>query len=296
MMRVNKKVLIGVIIVGLILFFSNPCLAGMTVQKVISNMQKVYEKQMKGINDYTVIQKNTGGMAELAGGTTTYYKKAKINGKVIYKTRTESEVMGKNIVAIYDGNYLWSENPMTGEINKKTSEHYSVQMWKNLDPAKTHYLGEEEIEGEKTYVLKTDDPFQIMGMGQMMSQQRGGSAGAWGKIWISSKTWMPVRMLIVIKVKAEERTGGMAMITKMTIDIKDYRQVSTMLHPYQTVMNMAMEMDTSGLSEEEKKEKEETMKMMSAMMSRMGDIKAETVDIKVNTGLSDDLFDGTKLK
>lgn len=296
MMRANKKVLIGIIIVGLILFFSNSCLAGMTVQKVISNMQKVYEKQMKGINDYTVIQENSGGMAEMAGGTTTYYKKAKINGKVIYKTRTESEVMGKNIVAIYDGNYIWSENPMTGEINKKTSEHYSVQMWKNLDPAKTHYLGEEEIEGEKTHVLKTDDPFQIMGMGQMMSQQGGGSAGAWGKIWISSKTWMPVRMLIVIKVKAEERTGGMAMITKMTIDIKDYRQVSTMLHPYQTVMNMAMEMDTSGLSEEEKKEKEETMKMMSAMMSGMGDIKTETVDIKVNTGLSDDLFDGTKLK
>ncbi len=204
--------------------------------------------------------------------------------------------MGKNIVAIYDGNYLWSENPMTGEIKKEIAEHYSVQMWRNLDPAKTHYLGEEEIEGEKTYVLKTDDPFQIMGMGQMMSQQRGGSAGAWGKIWISSKTWMPVRMLIVIKVKAEERTGGMAMITKMTIDIKDYRQVSTMLHPYQTVMNMAMEMDTSGLSEEEKKEKEETMKMMSAMMSGMGAIKTETVDIKVNTGLSDDLFDGTKLK
>ena len=298
MMRVNKKILIGVIIVGLILFFSNPCLAGMTVQKVISNMQKAYEKQMKGINDYTVVQKNTGGMSDLVGGTTTYYKKAKIKGKVIYKTRTESEVMGENVVAIYDGNYYWSENPMTGEIKKEIAEHDSVQMWRNLDPAKTHYLGEEEIEGEKTYVLKTDDPFQIMGMGQMMSQQGGGSAGAWGKIWISSKTWMPIRMLIVIKVKAEERTGGMAMITKMTIDIKDYRQVSTMLHPYQTVMNMAMEMeiDTSGLSEEEKKEEEETMKMMSAMMSGMGAIKTETVDIKVNTGLSDDLFDGNKIE
>ena len=295
-MRVNKKVLIGVIIVGLILFFSNPCLAGMTVQKVISNMQKTYEKQMKGINDYTVIQENTGGMADLAGGTTTYYKRAKVNGKVIYKTRTESEVMGKNVVGIYDGNYLWSQNPMTGEIKKEISERYSVQMWRNLDPAKTHYLGEEEIEGEKTYVLKTDDPFQIIGMGQMMSQQRGESAEAWGKIWISSKTWMPVRMLIVIKPESKQETGGMAMIMKMTMDFKDYRQVSTMLHPYQMVMNMAMEMDTSGLSEEEKKEEEETMKMMSAMMSGMGPIETETVDIKVNTGLSDDLFDGTKLK
>ena len=55
-------------------------------------------------------------------------------------------------------------------------------------------------------------------------------------------------------------------------------------------------MDTSGLSEEEKKEQESMIQMMSAMMSGMGSFKIDTVDIKVNTGLSDDLFDGTKLK
>lgn len=88
----------------------------------------------------------------------------------------------------------------------------------------------------------------------------------------------------------------MAMNTKMTTDLKDYRQVSTMLHPYQLVMNMVMEIDTSGLSEEEKKEQEQAMKMMQAMMSGMGSFTIETLDIKVNTGLSDDLFDGSKLE
>ncbi|MCG2761740.1 MAG: hypothetical protein L6253_00940 [Candidatus Atribacteria bacterium] len=299
MLRVNKKILIGIIIVGLILFFSSYCLAGMNVQEIISNMQKTYEKQMKGINDYTIVQKGTGGMAALAGETTTYYKKAEIKGEVIYKTRTESEVMGMAMVSIYDGNYIWSKNPMTGEIEKKISEYNPGEMWKNIDLNKSQYLGEEEIDGEKTYVLKIDNPLQLIGNQQIMSSQggeSGGSAEAWGKLWISNKTWIPLRMFTEMKVKPEGGEKGMAMNIKMTIDFKDYRQVGTLLHPYQLVINTAMEIDTSGLSEEEKKEQEQAMQMMSAMASGMGSFTMETIDIKVNTGLSGDLFDGSKLE
>ena len=299
MLRVNKKILIGMIIVCLILFLSSTCVAGMSVQEVISNMQKTYEKQMKGINDYTIVQKGTGGVAALAGETTTYYKKAEIKGEVIYKTRTESVVMGMAMVSIYDGNYNWSNNPMTGEIEKKIAEYNPGQIWKNIDLAKSQYLGEEGIDGEKTYILQIDNALQVMGNQQAMYQQgseSGGFAEAWGKLWISSKSWMPLRMLMEFKAKSMEEAGGMTMIMKMTTDLKDYRQVGTMLHPYQLVMSMGMEIDTSGLSEEEKKEQEQAMQMMSAMMSGMGSFTIETIDIKVNTGLSDDLFDGSKLE
>jgi len=299
MFRANKKILIGIIIVCLILFLSSTCVAGMTVQEVIGNMQKTYEKQMKGINDYTIVQKGTGGVAALAGETTIYYKKAEIKGEVIYKTRTESEVMGMAMVSIYDGNYNWTKNPMTGEIEKKISEYNPGQMWKNIDLTKSKYLGEEEIDGEKTYILQIDNALQVMGNQQAMSSQGGeseGSAEASGKLWINSKTWMPVRMLMVMKAKPGEGAEGMAMNTEMTTDLKDYRQVGTMLHPYQLVMNMEMVIDTSGLSEEEKKEQEQAMQMMKSMMSGMGSFSIDTVDIKVNSGLSDDLFDGSKLE
>jgi len=299
MLRANKKILIGIIIVCLILFLSSICVAGMSVQEVISNMQKTYEKQMKGINDYTIVQKGTGGMAALAGETTTYYKKAEIKGEVIYKTRTESEVTGMAMVSIYDGNYNWTKNPMTGEIEKKISEYNPGQMWKNIDLTKSQYLEEEEIDGEKTYVLEIDNALQVMGNQQAMSPQGGqseGSAEAWGKLWISSKTWMPVRMFMEMKAKPEGGAKEMAMNTKVTTDFKDYRQVGTMLHPYQLIMNMAMEIDTSGLSEEEKKEQEQAIQMMQSMMSGMGSFSIDTVDIKVNTGLSGDLFDGSKLE
>jgi outer membrane lipoprotein-sorting protein len=299
MLRTNKKILIGIIIVYLILFLGSTCVAGMSVQEVISNMQKTYDKQMKGINDYTIIQKGTEGMAAMAGETTIYYKRAEIKGEFIYKTRTESEVMEMAMVSIYDGNYIWSKNPITGEIEKKTAEYDPGKMWKNLGLTKTEYLGEEEIEGEKTYVLQVEDALQVMGNQQATSTQGGqseGSVESWGKLWISSKTWMPVRMLMVFKAKSGGQAGEMAMNTKMTTDMKDYRQVGTMLHPYQLVVNMAMEMDTSGLSEEEKKEQEQVMQMMQSMMSGMGSFSIDTIDIKVNTGLSADLFDGSKLE
>ena len=299
MLRTNKKISIGIIMVCLILFIGSTCAAGMSAQEVISNMQKTYEKQMKGINDYTVVQKGTGGVAALAGETTVYHKKAEIKGEVIYKTRTESEAMGMSIVSIYDGNYNWTKNPMTGEIEKKVSEFNPGQIWKNIDLSKSKYLGEEEIDGGKTYILQIDNAMQVMGNPQNFSPQGGeseGTAESSGKLWISSKTWMPVRMLIIMKTKPGEGAEGMAMNTEITTDLKDYRQVGSMLHPYQLVMSMAMEMDTSGLSEEEKKEQEQAMQMMQSMMSGMGSFTIETLDLKVNTGLSDDLFDGTKLE
>lgn len=300
MLRTNKQISIGILIICLILFIGSTCAAGMSAQELISNMQKTYEKQMKGINDYTVVQKGTGGVAALAGETTIYYKKAEIKGEVIYKTRTESEAMGMAIVTIYDGTYNWTKNPISEEIEKKISEYNPGQIWKNIDLAKSKYLGEEEIDGEKTYILQIDNAMQVMGNQVNMSPQGGqseGSVESWGKLWISSKTWMPVRMFMVMKAKPGEGAEGMAMNTEVTTDLKDYRQVGTMLHPYQLVMNMSMEIDTSGLSEEEKKEQEQAMQMMKSMMSALGgSFTVETLDLKVNTGLSDALFDGSKLE
>lgn len=298
-MGASKKTMIVILILSLILFLSSPCLAGMTVQEVISNMQKAYEKQMKGVNDFTVIHRSTGGMAALAGDTVTHYKKVKLDGQDIYKSRIESQVMGMDMVIINDGKYYWTTNPMTGEIDKEISEHDSVQIWRNLDPVRTQYLGEEEVNGEKAYVLKFDNPIQVMGKQQAMSQQEEEPeepGEMWGTLWISSKTWMPLRMLMEFKAESMEEAEEMIMIMKMTTDLKDYRQVGTMLHPHQMVMSTTMELDTTGLSEEEKKEGQAMMQMMSAMMSGMGSFTIDTIDIKVNTGLSDDLFDGNKLE
>jgi len=282
------------IAVGFIIFFNCSCLAAISVSEIINNMLKAYEKQMAGISDYTVVQKPIGGIAAMAGETKIYYKKAKVGGEEIYKTRTETEVMGMSMVSVYDGKYNWTTNPMTGKVESELAEGNPAQFWKNIEAAKTKYLGEEMIDGEKAYVLQIDNALQVMGsqQAQAATMQQEGSQEASGKLWISSKTWMPLRMVMIIKASSEE----MAMNTTTTSDFKDYRQVGSMLHPFQLVMKTNTEIDTSGMSAEDREDAEQTMQMMQSMMSGMGSFTIETVDIKINTGLSDDLFDGTKLK
>ena len=300
MLKAAKKVMIGVILTGSVVFFSSSCFGAMTAEKVIKNIERAYEKQMKQVEDVTMVQKATGGMAALFGETITYQKRAKVEERVIYKTRTETKAMGMPVVTIYDGKYHWSVNPLSGKVEKEEAYRDPVQIWRNLDPSQTHYLGQEEIEGEKTHLLKIDDPFKVLGK-QPALPPRGqqdlgeGEVSMSGKLWISDKTWMLLRFQMTIESKSIEEGKEVTSTWKMTTDLKDYRKVNTMLIPYKTVLNTAMEMDMSGLSEEERKEQEQMMEMMQQFMGGMGSFEIQTTEVKVNTGLSDDLFDGTKL-
>jgi len=297
MLRLEKKIGASILVLSLILLSTSISGVGISGQEIINNMQKAYEKQMAGINDYMVIQKASGGVAAMAGETKIYYQKAKVEGEEIYKMRTESQPMGMTYVSIYDGKYNWTTNFMTGKIEKELAESNPSQFWKNINLDKIKYLGEEMIDGERAYILQIENALQVMGSQQAQARymQGEGPQEALGKLWISSKTWMPLRMQLVLKTDSEGTK--MNMIT--TTNFKDYRQVGTMLHPFQLVMEISTEVEelgTAGMSEEEKKEKEEAMELMQSMMSGMGSFTIETVDLKVNIGLSDDLFDGTKLK
>ena len=293
--NIRKKYIL-VITLSIILFLSNTCLAAISVQEIINNLQKEYEQQMAGVNDYSIIQKPSGGIASFAGETKIFYKKARINGEDVYKTRTETEVMGMDFISIYDGKYNWSTDPMTGEIEKELAQTNPAQFWKNINLSNTSYLGEDTIDGEKVYLLQIENALQVMGglQAQASSIQDDGLELATGKLWISSKTWIPLRMQMTIKAGSEGEDIAMNLIS--TTDFRDYRQVGSMLHPFQLIMSTSTEIDTSGMSEEEKEEQEEAMRMVQSMMSGMGSFTIDTMDLSVNAGLSDDLFDGTKLE
>jgi len=114
---------------------------------------------------------------------------------------------------------------------------------------------------------------------------------AWGKLWISDKTWMIVRWLMTIKSKSIQEGKEVITTMKITTDLKDYQKHNTMLIPHKVVINTTIEMDMPGSSEEEIKQ----MEMMQQFMGGMGSSEIEITEVKVNTGLSDDLFDPTKL-
>lgn len=285
----NKKAMI-LMVGGLIFCLTGACLAKMSAQQVINQMRGAYEQRMSGIDDLTMVTKGTAGIMAMMGETTVYKKRAKIAGKTVYKTRTEMQFMGKPLVTIYDGEYEWSVDPMSGQVKKEKKDLAPdwTRIWEVLDLSQMQYVGTDDLDGEAAHVLKMDDLTEgikkLMPALQQTGPSQEGEWSGWAKMWINAKNWVFMRMQIVMAGTSEE---GQEMTNIITSDFKDYRQVQTMLIPHQ--MTYKMEVEIPDMSPEEKQ-------MMLGMMGAFMEGEMIVTKVEVNTGLPADLFDGTKLE
>ncbi len=190
--------------------------------------------------------------------STMYYKRANIGGKTVYKNRMEAGQM----VTVYDGVYQWSPDPLTGNIKKEKLEFDPQQQWKNLTADNVQYGGTDSVEGKKAHVLIVKDMTKIIKTMQRPGQPE---AKAKGKIWLDAQNWVFLKMEIISEGGSG---GGPGMTTAMVMEMKDYRKTDGMLIPFKTVTKMPYG----------------------------GSVTSTVKEVKVNSGLSDDLFDGTKLK
>jgi len=285
----NKKAMI-LMVGGLIFSLTGACLAKMSAQQVINQMRGAYEQRMSGIDDLTMVTKGTAGIMAMMGESTIYQKRAKIAGKTVYKTRTEMQFMGKPLITIYDGDYEWSVDPISGQVKKEKKDFAPdwTRIWEVLDLSQMQYVGTDDLDGEAAHVLKMDDLTEgikkLMPALQQTGPSQEGEWSGWAKMWINAKNWVFMRMQIVMTGTSEE---GEEMTNIITSDFKDYRQVQTMLIPYQ--MTYKMEVEIPDMSPEEKQ-------MMLGMMGAFMEGEMIVTKVEVNTGLPADLFDGTKLE
>jgi len=285
----NKKAMI-LMVGGLIFCLTGACLAKMSAQQVINQMRGAYEQRMSGIDDLTMVTKGTAGIMAMMGESTIYQKRAEIAGKTVYKTRTEIQFMGKPLITIYDGNYEWSVDPISGQVKKEKKDFAPdwTRIWEVLDLSQMQYVGTDDLDGEAAHVLKMDDLTEgikkLMPALQQTGPSQEGEWSGWAKMWINAENWVFMRMQIVMTGTSEE---GQEMTNRITSDFKDYRQVQTMLIPYQ--MTYKMEVEMPDMSPEEKQ-------MMLGMMGAFMEGGMIVTKVEVNTGLPADLFDGTKLE
>lgn len=285
----NKKAMI-LMVGGLIFCLTGACLAKMSAQQVINQMRGAYEQRMSGIDDLTMVTKGTAGIMAMMGESTIYQKRAEIAGKTVYKTRTEIQFMGKPLITIYDGEYEWSVDPISGQVKKEKKDFAPdwTRIWEVLDLSQMQYVGTDDLDGEAAHVLKMDDLTEgikkLMPALQQTGPSQEGEWSGWAKMWINAENWVFMRMQIVMTGTSEE---GQEMTNRITSDFKDYRQVQTMLIPYQ--MTYKMEVEMPDMSPEEKE-------MMLGMMGAFMEGGMIVTKVEVNTGLPADLFDGTKLE
>ena len=299
-----KTKMLSLIVVTLVVFSASSIAGAMTANEVIENWIASYEKEMKDIKDITIINDHPQLDKDI-----TYQKRTVINGRVVYKTRSETEVMGIKSVSIYDGVYQWWVED--GKPKKEKMDYSPYQTVKNLKTAQVKYAGTEKIDGHKTHILDIKDLNEMMGAEGMQKVS--------GRFWVDAKDWVIRKMEMDMEIEDEK---GEKRPVKATIRMEDFRKVNGMLISYRTVMTMPV-LGVLELSPEEEQEMrkglEEAQKALAemspeerAMMEKImgpqiemmqkmlasGGIEIVTVvkDVKVNTGLSDDLFDGSKLK
>ena len=288
----KKKYVLPFILVFLFLMFSFSNIAAANINTIINRMEQSYQKQLSGIQDLTIVQEMKGGFFSMEN--TTYHKKARVNNRDVYITRMETSVMGMDTVAIYDGVYTWSIDPVSGEVKKEEGDLYALQVYKIFKPEKTKYLGEEKVDGKDAYKLQLDDGIWMMGMEELAGSDmpEDSEIEMHGFYWIDKKDYIPLRSQNFMKTTRIEDGKPVTMNTITDTQFLDYRPVGSMLISYRMSISNQMEIDDPSLSPEEK---EQAQAFMSSM-GGMGNMEIVVTRAEYNTGLSDDLFDGNKLE
>jgi len=258
-----------------------------TAEKILQNMVDSYERQMKDVKDVTVISEVTEGKGEEKSVSTevNYRKMAKMGGKTVGKSR--EELNDGQDITIYDGEYKW-EWHSGGEVTKKKVDYNPMLMEESLNKIKAEFVGTEKIDGDKTYILRIKNMVDIM---DFPSEEGIELEKVNGKGWIDANDWVIRKMEIEMK----SNMGTMKMIETY----EDYRKVRGMFVSYRTLTKTSLELSPEMIKKQLQEVPSGYRKQAEAQIkTQMGkeQIRITKVkEVKVNTGLSDDLFDGSKL-
>jgi len=269
-----------------------PTIVSANINTIIQQMERSYQKQISGIQDLTIVQEMKGGFFDIE--TVTYYKKVKVNNQEVFKSRMETSMMGVDTVNIYDGQYSWSNDPVTGEVTKEEGGVDSLQVWKMFKPEKTSYLGDENINGKDTYKIQLDDALWMMGMEDLVNSDmpEDSEIEMNGIYWIDKESYVPIKSESFTKTTTVEDGQTVTMNIMTDIQFLDYRSIGSMLVSHRMLISNQMEVDDPSLTLEEKKEAQAFMSSMGGF----GSMEMVVTRSEYNTGLNDELFDGTLLE
>jgi len=283
---------IRTILILCVLLLIFPTIVSANINTIIQQMERSYQKQISGIQDLMIVQEMKTGFFDIE--TTNYYKKAVVNNEEVFMYRTETNVMGIDSVVIFDGLYTWSNDPVTGEVKQEKKGMDPLQIWKMFNSEQAKYLGDEAVNDKDAYKIQLDDIMWMMGMEDLVNSgaPEGSEIEMQGIYWIDKETLVPLKARNFTKTTTVE--DGQAVTMDMISDIQflDYRLVGSMLVSHRMLISNQMEIDDPSLTPEEKKEAQAFMSSMGGM----GSMEMLVTRSEYNTGLNDELFDGTLLE
>ncbi|MGM0650335.1 MAG: hypothetical protein ACQES1_07510, partial [Bacteroidota bacterium] len=239
---------------------------------------------------------------------------------------------GQKQIAVFDGKNYYVKNPQTGEVEEKEEGNMNpLHFYKDLKEVDCKYAGRKKVNGRNCHVIKAEDvPMDKLFQGSK-SPGMGGEEQASStenvmidiQLFIDDSDWVMPKMIYDMENTGEEPSGpqqGGFNEARSVVVNKDFREVEGMMIAFETVNTMKIKM--SAEQKEQAKQMRESFKKMEEEMEdmppeqremmeqrmeeRMGNSKQllggnemKTVtkieNVEVNTGISDDLFDGSNL-
>jgi hypothetical protein len=278
-----KKRLIYPLFVTLIIFLVSPVVhSQMTVEQILDRMVTEFEKGVQNIVDYTV----TTNMY------TAEYKKTYVDGRPTFKSRVRVRGM---------------EQLSGGAISTSSmghSEFYDSKMFDYLKE-NAEYRGIETLDGARTHTLFVAE------LRELVTEANADQAKN-VHFYVDADTWVLRKMKFDVQM---EDPPGKTQTMNASVSFQDFRNIEGMQIPFKTVMEM--EGLDSAISEAEREEARKSMEELQKQLESMPaqqrrmmenmlgpqlrqlenmlagekfEIAIQVEEVKVNTGLSDDLF------
>ncbi len=266
------------VIAALLIAAAPSMAAAMTARQVIDTAVDRYLESIRGIDDYTIVTKEFN----------IYNLKTEVDGEVVFKSKTEMKGVPEP----------------TAALSAQTVNYYNIFDPETLDYLRENasYEGTSRIDGHPVHVLSVPEIDLEEGDEEVKAENL--------RMYIDSEKWVIRKQVF----DAEFEAGGRKRNISPEIILGDYRNIEGLLIPFKTVMKVPglfdsvseeeMEQARRGMEEFEKQleqlpesQREMIEAQVRPQLERLreilesGTFTLEVEEVKVNTGLTEDLFE-----
>jgi len=245
----SPRILVSLLALTLILAVGS---AAQSAADILNRTLETYEHRMEGIDNYTLVQ-------EVMGMESVMYFEKEVAG-------------GRSVVHLKHMTVAGRSMNTTGDAEKGWDQFYAMVP---EFASHSHYLGRDEVQGFPVHVVEVRDLHEL---DFIDVPQPDDAEFRWdtAKLFIDSDQWVVRRAEIAGQVTTNGQSHDVTSVT----DLKDYRDVHGMLHPFLVTVQMqglgaAMGVYDADMAEarkqldEMKKQMDQMPEAQRAMMEQM---------------------------
>jgi len=234
----SPRVLVSLLALTLILAVGS---AAQSAADILNRTLETYEHRMEGIDNYTLVQ-------EVMGMETVMYFEKEVNAGRPFVHLRHMMVAGRSMNT-------------TGGAEKGWDQFYAMVP---EFASHAHYLGQDEVQGYPVHVVEVRDLHEL---DFIDVPQPDDADFRWdtAKLFIDSDQWVVRRAEIAGQVTTNGQSHDVTSVT----DLKDYRDVHGMLHPFLVTVQMQGLGAAMGVSDADMAEARKQLDEMKQQMDQM---------------------------